>query len=189
MHSNFSGNKDVNRAWPLPRAVRPRLYSFDAGKERAMTKHVVTEKRSTSAGLAFFARGYDAPEETAQTIARLVGPIFCAIGLGMLLSSASYQELARQFLTGYTFIYFSGILLLLAGLIILNAHHVWTRDWRLAITLIGWLFACGGTFRLIAPQFVSQIGSVLLLSSGFFQVAGIVFLVLGAFLTFKGYAP
>ncbi|HEX5507269.1 MAG TPA: hypothetical protein VFX37_02080 [Pseudolabrys sp.] len=154
-----------------------------------MNKPAATESKSTGDGFAFVARGYDAPEETAQAIARLVGPIFCAMGLGMLLSPASYHQLAGQFLTGYTFIYFSGVLLLLAGLIILNAHHVWTRDWRLAVTLLGWFFACAGSFRLIAPQFVSQVGGAMLMSSGFFHGAGVFFLVLGAFFTFKGYAP
>ncbi len=153
-----------------------------------MNKPVIGAERVTSTRFAFLMKKRDVPVETAQAIARLIGPVFCAMGIGMLVSPATYHELARQFLTGYTFIYYSGVLILLAGLLILNAHHVWTRDWRICVTLLGWFFACAGSFRLIAPQFVSQVGGAMIMSGSFFVVAGIVFLALGSFLTFKGYA-
>src|SRR5579875_2170606 len=99
--------------------------------------------------------------QTSQFIARLVGPVLCAIGIGMLADEATYRALAGQFLSGYGFIYFSGILMLLAGV---------------------------STFRLIAPRFVAHAGGLLFLSDGFFFAAGSIFLALGAFFVFKGYA-
>ena len=126
--------------------------------------------------------------QTSQAIARLSGPVFSAIGIGMLTNQAVYREMGGQFLNGYPFIYFSGILALVGGLAILNAHHVWTPDWRGLITAIGWLMTIGGTFRIIAPQFVNFLGTAILVHEGFFPGAGIVLLALGGFLTFKGYA-
>ena len=75
----------------------------------------------------------------ALTIARLIGPVFCTIGIGMLANQSTYRQMAGQFLAGYPFIYFSGILALVAGLAILNAHHRWTRDWYSVITALGWI--------------------------------------------------
>ena len=126
--------------------------------------------------------------QTSQSIARLMGPVLSVIGIGMLTNQATYREMAGQFLAGYPLIYFSGILALLAGLAILNAHHVWTRDWRSLITLLGWVLAMAGSFRIIAPQFVNFVGTSVLAHEGFFVGAGIVLLALGGFLTFKGYA-
>ena len=42
------------------------------------------------------------------TIARLVGPVLAAIGIGMLVNQDVYRQMAGQFLAGYAFIYFSG---------------------------------------------------------------------------------
>jgi hypothetical protein len=126
--------------------------------------------------------------QTSQLIARLSGAVFSVIGLGMLTNQTTYREMAGQFLAGYPFIYFSGILTLLAGLAIVNAHHVWTPDWRSLITAIGWLMMAAGAFRIIAPQFVSFAGRAILQHKGFFLGAGIILLALGGFLTFKGYA-
>ncbi|HET7381034.1 MAG TPA: hypothetical protein VFJ59_00380 [Pseudolabrys sp.] len=70
------------------------------------------------------------------TIARLVGPVLSAIGIGMLANQVTYREMAAQFLGGLPFSFF-GVLMLVAGLAILNAHPAWTRDWRSTVTAIG----------------------------------------------------
>jgi len=120
-------------------------------------------------------------------IARLIGPVLSAIGIGMLANQPTYREMAAQFLGGLPFIYFSGILGLVAGLYILNVHNVWTPDWRSAVTAVGWFLTCVGAFRIIAPQFSSFVGSAIVANGGFFVGAGIVLLAVGGFITFKGY--
>ena len=125
--------------------------------------------------------------EPALTIARLLGPVLSVIGIGMLINASAYRVMAGQFLATSPLIYFSGILALLAGLAILNAHHRWTRDWRSLITALGWLFTGAGMFRILAPQFVTFVGKAIVAHGGFFIGAGIVLLALGGFITFKGY--
>jgi len=126
--------------------------------------------------------------DASSTIARLIGPVFCAMGIGMLANGETYRQIGTQFINNQPFIYFSGVLLLVGGLAILNAHPVWTRDWRSVVTAVGWALACVGVFRLIAPQFVTFVGGSFLTSGGFFLGAGVFFLALGSYLTFKGYA-
>lgn len=125
--------------------------------------------------------------QSSLNIARLVGPVLCAIGIGMLANQATYREMAAQFLGGLPFIYFSGVLMLVAGLAILNSHPVWTRDWRSTVTAIGWVLTCVGAFRVIAPQFANFVASAIIANAGFFTGLGIFLVVLGGFVTFKGY--
>jgi hypothetical protein len=125
--------------------------------------------------------------QNSVLIARLVGPVLSVIGIGMLANGAVYRQMAEQFLAGYPFVYFSGILLLVGGLAILNSHHAWTRDWRSVITALGWLTTGIGTFRILAPQFPVFVGESVVTHSGFFIGAGVVLLAFGGFITFKGY--
>ena len=125
--------------------------------------------------------------QSSQNIARLVGPVLSAIGVGMLANQPTYREMATQFLAGLPFIYFSGVLILLAGLAILNAHKDWTPDWRSAVTAIGWVLTCVGTFRIIAPQFANFIATSIIANAGFFTGLGIFLVAVGGFVTFKGY--
>jgi hypothetical protein len=120
-------------------------------------------------------------------IARLVGPVLSAIGIGMLVNQPSYREMAAQFFGGLPFIYFSGILALVGGLYILNVHNIWTRDWRSLVTAVGWVLTCIGAFRIIAPQFATFVASALIASAGFFTGLGIFLLAVGGFITFKSY--
>ena len=133
------------------------------------------------------AKGQDTPMQKSLTIARLVGPVLAAIGVGMLSNQATYREMAAQFLGGLPFIYFSGILALVAGLYILNVHSAWTPDWRSTVTMIGWVLTCVGAFRIIAPQFANFIASAVIANAGFFTGLGIALVALGGFITFKGY--
>jgi hypothetical protein len=132
------------------------------------------------------AKGQDTME-TSRSIARLVGPVFGVIGVGMLTSQAAYRDMAKEFVAGYPLIYFSGILLLVAGLAILNVHNVWTRDWRVCVTLLGWALAGIGTFRIIAPPFVAFLAIPVVVTTNFFIVTGFIFLGIGAFFSLKGY--
>ena len=125
--------------------------------------------------------------DKSHAIARLTGPVFSAIGIGMLANGAVYRQMAAQFIGGYPLIYFSGILLLVTGLTILNMHSHWTRDWRSVITALGWVFTCVGTFRIVAPQFVNCVAGAILANNGVLSGFGIALLALGSFITFKGY--
>jgi hypothetical protein len=126
--------------------------------------------------------------QRSQYIARLIGPVFATIGIGVLANQATYRQIAAQFLAVYPFIYFSGVAVLIAGLVILNAHHAWTRDWRSVITALGWLMSVIGVYRIIAPQFVNFVGTAVVAHQYFFTGLGIAMLALGGFLMFKGYA-
>ncbi len=123
----------------------------------------------------------------SQFIARLIGPVLCTVGIAMLVNQDAYRGIAQQFLANPAFIYITGVLLLTAGLAILNAHPLWTRDWQSVITLLGWLGTMAGVWRILAPNFVPFVGSPIIAGQHFFLGAGIVLLALGGFITFKGY--
>jgi hypothetical protein len=121
-------------------------------------------------------------------LAKLIGPIFVVIGVGMLLNTHLYLVMAEQGLRSYVLIYLSGILTLTAGLALVLAHNVWEADWRLIITLLGWLGVIGGTFRILWPQEVVEVGRAVIAHSEALMFGGFFVLVLGGVLSYYGYA-
>ena len=89
--------------------------------------------------------------QPAVFIARLVGPAFVAVGLGILLNGPFYTALLAEAVHSPTLIYFSGLISLIPGLAILNVHRTWTSDWRVIITILGWLLVIGGVIRIVLP--------------------------------------
>jgi hypothetical protein len=121
-------------------------------------------------------------------LAKLIGPIFVVVGIGILLNTHLYLVMAEQGLRSYVLIYLSGILTLTAGLALVLAHNVWEGDWRLIITLLGWLGVIGGVFRILWPQEVVEVGRAVIAHSEALMFGGFVVIVLGGVLSYYGYA-
>ncbi len=89
--------------------------------------------------------------------------------------------------TNSMLIYLSGVTSMLAGLAVVNAHPSWTPDWRVIITIIGWLMLIIGIVRIVVPDLGLKAGSALYTSPTSLIIAAIIALVAGGFLTFKAY--
>jgi hypothetical protein len=123
----------------------------------------------------------------SRYLAKLIGPLFLAIGAGMLLNGKIYSAMGEQYLASYALIYLSGLLALTFGIAIVLAHNVWTANWRVIITLFGWLAIIGGASRIVFPQFIQRIGATILHLAAVPIVGGIVALALGGVLCNFGY--
>jgi len=123
----------------------------------------------------------------AVLTARLVGPLFVAIGLGVLINAPFYVGAIVEATHSPTLVYISGIAALLGGLVILNAYRAWTADWRVIVTILGWIFVIAGIIRIALPQIVTQLATTLYSGPTSLSVTGVIVLAIGGFLSFKGY--
>jgi uncharacterized membrane protein len=124
---------------------------------------------------------------TSVFLAKLIGPIFLAVGIGLIVNAAVYKKLAEEFLASHALIYLSGLLTMTAGMAIILTHNVWAADWRVLITLLGWLAAIGGAVRIVMPQGTQKIGRRMIAHPQGLMIAAGVWLVIGAILCFFGY--
>ncbi len=125
--------------------------------------------------------------QPATFIARLTGPLLVVIGIGVLLNPSNYLAMIAEAAHSPTLIYISGLLTLPLGLAILNLHRAWTADWRVVITVLGWLLLIGGVIRIVLPQFTATLAISLYSTSTALAVFAVIMLVLGGFLSFEGY--
>jgi uncharacterized membrane protein len=124
---------------------------------------------------------------TSIFLARLIGPLFLAVGIGALVNRATFRALADEFLRSDALIYLAGVLTMTAGLAIVISHSLWTADWRVAITILGWLATIGGAVRIICPQLSQRMGRAVLSKPFALPAAGAVYIALGAFFVLFGY--
>src|SRR5262245_66449452 len=95
---------------------------------------------------------------TSSFLAKLVGPLFLVIGSAGLVNPGAFQVVAEEALRSHALIYLSGILAMVAGVAMVLVHNVWTADWRVIITVLGWLTAIGGALRIAWPQLTVPAG-------------------------------
>ena len=125
---------------------------------------------------------------TSKTIARLIGPTLLVIAAGVLVRLGSFQAVADRLSREPALVFLSGVLLFVAGLAIVSAHNIWAGGWPVLVTVLGWLAILGGLLRLLLPTWFGAVGTGLGQSTGLLALIGVVLLVVGAFLSYKGYS-
>lgn len=125
--------------------------------------------------------------QTSIFLARLIGPVFLLVGIGLLANPAAYRVMAEEFLRSRALIYLSGLLTMPVGLAIVLTHNVWAADWRLIITILGWLAVVGGALRLVYPQATETLGRRMLEKPLALTLGGGVWFAVGALLCLFGY--
>jgi len=125
--------------------------------------------------------------DPAVFIARLIGPVFVVVGVSILLNEEIYTAIAIESVHSPTLIYLSGLLSLPIGIAILNVQRAWTADWRVIVTVLGWLFTIGGVIRILLPHLTTALGGRMFAGSVALQVVAVIVLIVGGLLCFEGY--
>ncbi len=133
------------------------------------------------------AKGQDRSMPTSIFLAKLMGPILLAVGIALVANAANYRAMAEEFLNSPALIYLAGIMALTTGLAIVLTHNVWAADWRILITVFGWLSMIGGIFRLIVPHQVAAMGRRMIAHPLTQRIAALVWAGVGALLCYFGY--
>lgn len=124
----------------------------------------------------------------AEFIAGLAGPLLMALAAALLVNRKSVGDLVTGVLNRPEFIFFSGVLTLLAGLAIVRTHNIWSAEWTVLVTALGWACVIAGIVRIVWPERVTALRDAAMQSENAITVWALVALLLGAFLTAKGYA-
>lgn len=125
--------------------------------------------------------------QTSLFIAKLLGPIVVVAGLTSLLNPQIMRDVAKEFLASHALLFIGGVMAMLAGLAVVNTHNRWVADWPVIITVFGWLSIVGGILRIGFPSLTKSMGERMMGSEPALRVIGGVQLLIGVFLSYKGY--
>lgn len=120
-------------------------------------------------------------------LARIIGPLALAIGIGGLLNREALRGIATSLSREPALIFVLGALDFTVGLAILQVHNLWTPDWRVLVTLIGWASLLRGLARILAPAWLAARAAPKLLDRGFAGIALALTAAYGLVLTSCGY--
>jgi hypothetical protein len=127
--------------------------------------------------------------QTSIFLARLIGPVMTLVGISLLMNEAAFRKMAMEFLRSPALVFFSGMMLMPAGLAVVLSHNVWVLNWPLLITLLGWIAVISGALRVFAPDRALKIGKKAIASKEIMTAAAAVWLVIGAVLCYFGFRP
>jgi len=124
--------------------------------------------------------------ETSIFLAKVIG-LFGAIStLAIMLRYKKHLEMEEHAAKSPTTIYLSGFFFLMLGILLTVSHQVWTMDWRVVITILGWLILVKGIVRILIPNFVRNLLKKKKSDNRFFLAEVIVFII-SIYLIYQGF--
>jgi hypothetical protein len=125
---------------------------------------------------------------TSKTIAALVGPTLVASAISLLANLGTAQTIIEGLSKDPALVMIAGYAAFVPGLAIVYFHNRWTTGWPVLVTFMGWLSLVVGLVRMVFPvQLAAVAAKIAPSAAGVFPVFAVIFLGIGAFLTFKAY--
>jgi len=95
--------------------------------------------------------------ETSIFLAKVIGLFGVISTLAIIIRYKLHLAMEENAAKNPTTIYLSGFLLLMLGILLTVSHQVWTRDWRVVITIFGWLILVKGIMRILFHNTVKKL--------------------------------
>lgn len=90
--------------------------------------------------------------DISMLLAKIVGLYGLVASVSALLNLKRIKYLANDLLNNEALLYLSALLALSLGIVIINIHNVIACDYRLIITLFGWISFIQGVIFLLVPD-------------------------------------
>ena len=95
--------------------------------------------------------------ELSLFLAKVIGLYLMFISLAVFRHRREINALlVEEFYHNRTFVFFSGAIILILGLLVVVSHNVWELSWRGVITLLGWLTILKAIMRIFVPNVAKQ---------------------------------
>lgn len=119
-------------------------------------------------------------------IAKLIGAVYLALGLGLLISTKYYKKAFPDMLENTSFLFILSVFAILIGLVLILTHNIWEWSWVVIITIIGWTGLVKGAVFMIFPK-AGDYFKPWFKNGSFLIVVGIGALIFGGVLTYFGW--
>ena len=125
--------------------------------------------------------------DNSVLFAKFMGPFIVVIGAGLLLNRKAFQEIMEGFTKDKALIFISGLMTFIIGLAMVIFHNMWITDWRLIITVFGWLTLIKGVILIVFPDRVISMTDMYKKHIRMIMISWSIMIVFGIFLIMKGY--
>lgn len=94
--------------------------------------------------------------ELSILLAKIVGILYFSIGVGVVTGELNHKQLAKSFNDlGLSFI--AGFMMVILGVLMVNFHNIWVKEWIVLITIIGWAVLIKGILFIAFPKTMAAV--------------------------------
>ncbi|MBW2977953.1 hypothetical protein KY331_03855 [Candidatus Woesearchaeota archaeon] len=90
--------------------------------------------------------------ELSILIAKIAAVTYLATGIAMLNGNFNLKKVYQEMEKSPMFMTLMGVFVLVLGMLIVQYHNIWVKDWSVLVTIIGWLLLIEGVFYIVFPK-------------------------------------
>lgn len=120
-------------------------------------------------------------------LAKFMGPYIILVGLSLIFNWKTFRQILGDFPNNPLLVFMSGIFVFIAGLAVVIFHNIWVADWRIIITVFGWLMLTKGVVLVAMPRVVARTAKIYSVNFKLVFIPWGIMTLIGIFLTIKGY--
>jgi hypothetical protein len=119
---------------------------------------------------------------TSTVLARVIGIACIVVGLSVL-NRKHFSVVIQELLNNRSTLWLTGFVTVVFGAAIISLYSVWSTNWRVVITIVGWLSLLKGAAIMFFPHKIASLYSRIN-TGAYTAIAGVVAIVLGIFLLY-----
>lgn len=120
-------------------------------------------------------------------LAQAFGLYFLIIGFGLVINGNRIRPLLNEMMDNPAMLLVSGFIALILGILLVLTHNIWVMDWRVIITIAGWMALIKGGMLIVFPQAMINFSKKWVgCNFTYYATMSFVFLI-GIFLTYHGF--
>jgi len=120
-------------------------------------------------------------------IAKVAALLYICVGAGALLNKGYLKKLLDDYIKSPSAEFTGAIIAMVAGAVLLYIHSDWTWNWKILITIIGWVGLIKGAVLFVLPGQMMKLAERILKIKGLYTFTGVMCLVLGLLFGYYGF--
>ena len=118
--------------------------------------------------------------QVANTLAVIMGASLLIVGI-TVFNKRNFNAVMDEFAKNKGLSWVTGFMTFIMGSVVIALYNTWNWDWRIIVTLLGWLTVIKGAVIMVFPRSMAQLYTRVM-SDRMLTASGIYALALGALL-------
>lgn len=120
-------------------------------------------------------------------LAKAIGLYMLFISITYLVNKKRFKNLLMNMMNNAELMLITGFIALILGILIVVSHNIWVKDWRIIITIVGWMALMKGVNIILFPEFLINFSKKWIQNNVAYYSTFILTFLIGAVLLYYGY--
>lgn len=125
--------------------------------------------------------------ETSLFLAQVIGLYLIIQSIVLMVRLKEIQKVVQEFINDRALIFFMSMMATMVGLLLVVSHNVWEANWRVIVTVFGWAILIKGILYMSFSHKKMELLVRKFNTRNWYIGGGIVSLIAGLYLVFKGF--